>query len=278
MSFTNKEVNDHNVEKINKLKSKLYQTDLVGDYPKNYKPKISSHGTIDDTNLSQTLNIKIGARVMIVLNVNTSDSLVNGSLGTILDVIAEEDGTVKCIIVKFDSDKVGAQQRKQHHHIADKYKDKNGTPIFRKKITYHLNGAGKKVHAATATVYQFPMKLAAAITGHKMQGQTVKKGSKVVVNWSNRMPPALAYMMCSRTESVEDLFIAGKFDPKKIRCNKNALEEARRLEEISLTNLPTPQNTNELLGFGFVNIRSLNKNMEHLEVDHIASKRNSVCN
>ena len=57
---------------------------------------------------------------------------------SILDIIEENDGTVKCIIVKFDSDKVGAQQRKTHHHIAEKYKDNNGTPIFRKKITYHL--------------------------------------------------------------------------------------------------------------------------------------------
>ena len=71
------------------------------------------------------------------------------------------------------------------------------------------------LHAATATVFQFPIKLAFAITGHKMQGQTIKKGSQVVVNWSRRMPPALAYMMLSRTETLGDLFIAGDFDPKR---------------------------------------------------------------
>ena len=61
LSNTNKEINDHNNQKLNKLKSKLRQAELLGDYPRGYKPKISSHGTIDDTNLSQVLNMKIGA-------------------------------------------------------------------------------------------------------------------------------------------------------------------------------------------------------------------------
>ena len=56
----------------------------MGDFPKGYKPTITSHGTVDDTNLSQVLNLKNGARVMLVLNVNTIDSLVNGSLGTVV--------------------------------------------------------------------------------------------------------------------------------------------------------------------------------------------------
>ena len=82
------------------------------------------------------------------------------------------------------------------------------------------------------------------------------------------MPPALGYVMCSRPKEVEDLFITGRFDPKKIRCNPKALEEAHRLNEISLTNLPkTTQHSNQL--FGFVNIRSLSKNFEHLESDFV---------
>ena len=69
------------------------------------------------------------------------------------------------------------------------------------------------------------------------------------------MPPSLAYMMLSRSESIDDLFIAGRFDSKKIRCNPKALAEAKRLEDISLTNLPllVPQ-PNQVLDFGFVNI------------------------
>ena len=124
---------------------------------------------IDDTNLSQ--NLKIGARCMLVLNVNTNDSLVSGSLGKVLDIITDNDGKVKCIIVKFDVDRAGFEQRKQYPHFAEKYKDENGTPIFRQKLQYCISNSKswKQSHAAKATVYQFPLKIAFAVTGHKIQ-------------------------------------------------------------------------------------------------------------
>ena len=265
--YTNVEVNDHNIKMLNGVKGQLYSITYVGDFPKGYKPTIQKHGVIDDTGLFAVLKIKIGARVMVVLNIDTSDSLVNGSLGVIVDIITETDGKVKCIIVKFDNEKTGAMRRERYLDIGEKYKEERGTPIFRKDVKYHL-GSGEKKHAARATVFQFPIKLAFAITGHKMQGQTIKRGSKLVVNWSNILPPALSYVMCSRCETIEDLFIAGKFDPGKIRCHKKALEEAKRLDEISLSNLPIERVKNdELFGFAMVNIRSITKHGKHLARD-----------
>ena len=111
---------------------------------------------------------------MTVMNVSTSDSIVNGSMGIVDDIVTDTDGKVKYIIIRFDVKKAGTEQRKKYAQIADKYKTKNGTPIFRQKVRYHLKRSGKRVHAAKATVLQFPLKLAFAVTGHKMQGQTVK--------------------------------------------------------------------------------------------------------
>ena len=211
------------------------------------------------------------------MNINTTDSLVNGSLGVVEDIVTDNEGKVKYIVIIFDDEKVGAEQRRRHANIAEKYKEKNGTPIFRQKVKYHLTGSGGKPHAAKATVFQFPLRLAFAMTGHKMQGQTVKKGSKLVVNWCKRMPQALAYMMLSRSESIEDIFIAGNFDPKQIRCNEKALDEANRLEEISLTNLPSIQEElNSWFGFSLLNIRSLKKNLEHLQNDQIMLKEDII--
>ena len=136
--FTNKEVNDHNDNLLCRLKGKLYEIELIGDYPKSYKPRISNFGTVDDTNLMQTLKIKIGARVMIVLNMSTSDSLVNGSLGTVIDIITRDDGKVSWIIIKFDNEKAGIEQRRNHLEISDRYRDHNGTPILRQRIRYFL--------------------------------------------------------------------------------------------------------------------------------------------
>ena len=86
---------------------------------------------------------KNGARVMITLNINTSDSLVNGSLRMIKDIITENDGKVKAVIIKLDVEKSGAKQRQKYPHIADKYKTR-GTSIFRSKIRYQLIGSKKK--------------------------------------------------------------------------------------------------------------------------------------
>ena len=77
---------------------------------------------------------------------------------------------------------------------------------------------------------QFPLKVAFAVTGHKIQGQTIKTGSSIVVNWSKHMPRGLAYVMLSRAESVEDVYIAGNFNPMKIKCVEAALKETDRLE------------------------------------------------
>ena len=59
--YTKKEVDEHNNQKLNRLKNQLYEVELVGAYPCNYKPKISSYGTVDDTNLYQVVKIKKGA-------------------------------------------------------------------------------------------------------------------------------------------------------------------------------------------------------------------------
>ena len=45
---------------------------------------------MDNTQFVMKLKLKKGARVMIISNVDIKDSLVNGSLGVILDITKEE--------------------------------------------------------------------------------------------------------------------------------------------------------------------------------------------
>ena len=72
---------------MNRLKTILHKIEAIGDFSGNYRPKLTSYGYIDDTNLSQVFKIKVGARVMMVFNVDTSNSIVNGCLGSFLDII-----------------------------------------------------------------------------------------------------------------------------------------------------------------------------------------------
>ena len=54
--------------------------------------------------------IKIGGRVMLTYNIDTSDKLSNGQIGTIVNIEINH-GKVKTIYVRFDKHDVGLNKR-----------------------------------------------------------------------------------------------------------------------------------------------------------------------
>ena len=97
-------------------------------------------------------------------NVNTIDGLVNGASGTAIGVEYAKD-SVKSVIVKFDSESVGENQRMKHP-ISKKYKHENGTPVFRQEIDVSLSKLGD---GPIAKISQFPLTIDYASTAHRMQ-------------------------------------------------------------------------------------------------------------
>ena len=94
------------------------------------------------------------------------------------------------------------------------------------KITFGFSLSKlKKGSIATAKVVQFPVRLAFATTAHKIQGQTVKKPRKVIVDLRSVFQAAMAYVMLSRVESIDQLFILEEFDETKIYGNSQAIQE-----------------------------------------------------
>ena len=74
--YSRKECFAHNTRVLNNLTSKLYK--IKAEMPKGKKPHITDWGTIDDTNFSEVLEVKKGARVIMTHNRDVSDGLVNG--------------------------------------------------------------------------------------------------------------------------------------------------------------------------------------------------------
>ena len=109
---------------------------------------------------------------------------------------------------------------------------------------------------SSALVIQFPVKLAYAVTSHKIQGQTIPKPSKVVLDLNSVFEDAQAHVMLSRVQCLDQVYIMKSLDESKIRTSRIGLAELERLKRISYNENPTPWN--EPTRNGKVNIASLN--------------------
>ena len=93
----------------------------------------------------------------MVHNVDTLDGLTNGARGVLVGV-EKKDGAVKRLLVKFHNPDHGRGRRERETC----WKHRDATYVDPVLWNYFLGGA-------TASVFQFPLKGAAAITSHKIQ-------------------------------------------------------------------------------------------------------------
>jgi hypothetical protein len=100
LCYTNVEVNKHNTDMINILEEIKEEIKANLQTPHNYKAKVNSNGNIDTTQFVMNLILKKGARVMVVSNIDIKDSLVNGSLGMILDIQKNEESGKDCFLIR----------------------------------------------------------------------------------------------------------------------------------------------------------------------------------
>ena len=110
----------------------------------------------------------------------------------------------------------------------------------------------RRIHGATCKVMQFPSKLAWVVTGHKVQGLTIKRGSNIICHGYKKMPNALYYAMLSIAQSKENVFLEN-FLPDKLKANPGSVEVDQRLHERCLIESYKQMQFN----FFILNIRSL---------------------
>ena len=132
-------------------------------------------------NLIESIELAIGARVMITKNVDTSDGLVNGMLGTVVGFYPEPLGDPSSsfnpsfILVELDDPEAGQATRRKYHSVIAGHP--RATPIGKVDVRFKVG----RYQVAQVSRRQFPLKLAWASTIHKVQGLTLPK---VVVCWA----------------------------------------------------------------------------------------------
>jgi len=159
-----------------------------------------------------SLELRVGAQVMLVTNKDQARGLVNGSRG---------------IIVGFT---LGGLPQVQ-------FKDVSDTQVIDREVWWlpDYDGIGRS---------QIPLRVAYACTIHKSQGASMD--SCLVDIGSSTFEYGQAYVALSRVRSLDGLYV-WKFDPRKIRCHPRVLDFMATLDTRCVTaTLPEPTPQSEL--------------------------------
>lgn len=213
---TNKEVDDYNNRILSAMKTEgsvVRAIDIVSGAPNNVAKRkaltlVKSLPTVQTYGLPKLLIIKIAARFMITINLNTSDGLVNGTTGILRAI---DFGTNKNngerrplrLWMDFNNKNIGKSARnsfKSPNRRNLGFIINQWTPL--ELITYTI----KRWKSSNLIVRQtqFPIIPAEGITIHKSQGATMEK---VVVHVNQNIRRSMLYVACSRATAASGLFI-----------------------------------------------------------------------
>ena len=224
ITCTNAEVNRINADKLDLVNGKEFVIDSVNknSTQKDFQPRMDTSGAVKGTPLQKQLRIKNGAKVMLTYNVDTADCLTNGAFGEIVGFEFGANESIRLIYVHFHNNEVGKERRRNNIEIQKKFPDKNVVGIERLEFSYSLS---KKANGSSSAVaFQFPLRLAFASTAHKVQGLTVKKPTPLIVDLRSVRESAQAYVILSRVQSKEQLYILESLCPEKITSSSLAIE------------------------------------------------------
>ena len=207
---TNKEVNAHNLEAL-----AFFHTEIVTIDADDYRRSLTTHrmerhiphfkGTKND--LPDSIQIALGARVMITRNIDVQSGLCNGTFGKVSDIVTDA-------LDKTHVSKIGIELETGRSGSA--------------KIVY-IQREENNLKQKGAVRQQFPIKLAFAVTAHKTQGMTIPAAA---VSLKKIFEHGMAYVALSRVTSLSGLHIIDMAE-SKIYANPEITESLNSMTEAS---------------------------------------------
>jgi hypothetical protein len=181
----NQKVNEFNERVLNAVtgeKSSIKAIDSVkGATSAQLRDTILSQIPDDPTKqIASNLQLSVGERTEIALNVRTDYGMTNGAGNVVKKIqLNQIDKPSDIIWVQFDNSEVGEKTRRENRHLYVQGIESIWTPI--KPITTQF--AVDSNQTAQVVRKQFPLRPAAATTIHRSQGDTEQK---IVVNFNTR--------------------------------------------------------------------------------------------
>ena len=175
--------------------------------------------------------IKENAIVMLTTNVDITDRLINGQLGTVMKVNVDNvSNKPSTIFVKFDDSNAGISAIQNSSSAFAR--ENNVVPI--QPVLARIKVRLEKPSSPEIQIVQFPLTLAWACAVHKVQRLTL---DNIVVSFDLKKQRHFnfgqVYVALNRVTSLSGLHILGTLESKHIRANPKVQEECERLREIS---------------------------------------------
>jgi hypothetical protein len=253
----NAPVDEYNIDRLQQIQSPQYALEALDQFPPHVRKqdidRVLSKGRSETGGLDTKILIKENARVMLTTNVDISDRLINGQLGTVIKVSVDNvSNKPSTIFVKFDDSNAGISAiRNSSSSFA---RENNLVPI--KPVLAGIKVRPGKPSSPEMQRLQFPVTLAWACTVHKVQGLTL---DNIVVSFDLKKQRYFnygqVYVALRRATSLNGLHILGTLESKHIRANPKVQEEYERLRETSSLH---PHITTDLCNTETVSICLLN--------------------
>ena len=211
------------------------------------------------------LKLKINIKCMIVINIDVSDGLVNGTTGMLKQINLDSNNVLNEIIwFDFHLDKIGHKTRIKLKNVYPIEVSNGWTPIKR----YSADLSGKIGFKGQLIRIQFPIIPAEATTIHKSQGSTYKK---VCVDLNGRFNKAMLYVSLSRVTNINNLYILGNIrKKKKFSSNSEYDEELNNLKTKKRLVLKyTYEKTENVIKIIYLNINSLSTKYQYIETTDV---------
>ena len=245
----------------------------VGDGLASIREKLLSNiknlKTTETYGLPLKIDLKVGAKYMMTVNIDTEDGLVNGACGKLMMIdygkLQKTNATVPCRLwIKFSEEKTGTKCRTNFHNVM-RHRNIDLSLTSIEPVTRQINTRSTNFKVERK---QFPLVPSEAMTIYKSQGGTYEK---VVVNLKKGMTRSELYVACSRATKANGLYLIGDFVPPKPPERNDAVAmmfKTMRSERMLKFSLEFPEESEGKRFFVmFHNVQSLNKHILDIRSD-----------